>query len=143
MRISRLAKWTLGFAGVGLLVLQATPSGAAPTSNLSHRGRINSSHAPDASREFVLGTAMQDRLQSSVAQDRSFRVSGRDRHADRRLPRSQHGDIIDLLETTPKRKDEPCDPPGNPTNPIPEPSSVLLFAAGVGLVSLTVRRKLV
>jgi hypothetical protein len=32
---------------------------------------------------------------------------------------------------------------GVPASPIPEPGSVLLFAAGVGLIALVARRKLV
>lgn len=146
MQILRLAlKWTLGCAGLGLLALHGSHAAAAPTADLqAHRDRMNAATSAEVSRDLIRGAILADRFQPSDA-DRSAspRHSRSDQHRSRRAAR-RHAGVVDYLPAeTPVRPADLVAAVSTPSNPIPEPSSMLLFAAGLGLVAWITRKKLV
>jgi hypothetical protein len=152
LRISRLAaKWILACTALGLLALPAIPAGAGPLDDARLRAERRHDHGrarglradlPEGSRALVRSAVMMDRLRM----DASFPAPGSDAtdREDRRDHRSSAGRIrggserIDLRSV---RAGFPDGQLGSPSSPIPEPSSVLMLAAGAGLVVFVIRRK--
>ncbi len=150
MRISRLAsRWTFSCAILGLLVLPASDGDAAPTAEQRRDDRVRASaratRAAEGSRGLVLAAAMTDRLRLHDAfggPERGLGAGwGRPDHealhpASRARGRHERMGLGDF----PAKREHERD--GFPSAPIPEPSSVVLFAAGAGVVALIARRKL-
>lgn len=138
MWISRVAsRWTVTSAALGLLVLPAGFAVSAPTAaeHRSSRAHSRAWELPEGSHALVRSAVMTDRLRPNYdLSDRS------ERRSSRRASRGRHGsfggiDLRDRVESGGKGG-------GAPTTPIPEPSSILMLAAGGGLVAFMIRRKL-
>lgn len=122
MPMSRLVSlWTLGCATLGSVALIASHAGASPTADQvsGSRDRVNAGNIPESgvadANGVVRAAAMDDRFHSDEAREaRGKNEDGRWKH---RGNRGGHG-------------------PVTPSSPIPEPASVMLFAAGLGLVGL-------
>lgn len=142
------SKWILGCATVGAFALVATQAGAAPKKDPETRRAAVSERRVDAVGRSMLRLSMVDefptgrdaflpRGQEIARANRDDRGNREGRDSRGAAQPSGRADV-DLFGIPRPRGGE-----GAPSvNPIPEPTSLILLAAGAGLVAYAARRKL-
>jgi len=133
------SKWILGCATLGLSALAATYAVAAPK-NPEARA-IHREQRVELVGRTILGLQMSDDLEArgNAFVPRGQRISGGNREARDSRRESRRNDAADLdLAATVRRRGGEVAPS---VSPIPEPSSVILFAAGAALVLFVAKRK--
>lgn len=138
------SKWILGCATLGLIGFVGTYADAAPKKDPEARAIRREAARVETAGRTILNLQMVEAFPRGRD---AFAPRGRDisrgNHDHEARGARHHGRRngpadVDLTATVRPRGDN-----GSSVSPIPEPSSVLLLAAGAALVAFAVKRKLV
>ncbi len=135
------SKWILSCASLGIVAIAASHAGAAPKDPEERSNRREA--RVEAIDRSILRLPMVDDFRSGrdafLPRGQEIAREKREaRHSRRAARRSVEGDV-DLAAIV-----QPGGSASAPSvSPIPEPSSLILLAAGAGLVAFAARRKLV